>query len=601
MTSISSEVLLVPDLLAKGRFQVPWHQRFYDWTTEHVHELLADIKEAHDASRPSYFLGSIMLIHRGGYWEINDGQQRLMTLSLIFAAFARHFNTPPHLDGKRKDISLKTLFDVPIYREIDSDNLENEVPRLTPPRADRSRFHQIIQGHEVGTNGKLVSAWSDIILFLLTLKDDEFKTFFDFMTQKVEITILYIPATEDANAVFEALNARGKPLEDIDLIRNHIYSYFSRDNDIQQYEAVHSNIEDTLAALRSAKRAQDYFRCYLQNRYGYLQKTKFYRNARIAILHASSDRTSSQQAKSYVLALVNDLTDLKNVELFRTIFSTNPNPHFLMDFNKASRTANNKRSLSVFLDELRGYSVAYPLLFALLRRFTSIASHQRAVQRPVAIAVHRAISDLATFIMRTSFVEGKFEPSRVEPALANCARRIAAGIGRTDAEDLDILDDLSACDASQITSDANFIDRLKNARLTDRRRAKRLLFGVNGQQQRDATALNYQGCSVEHVLPRSAQYWPGWKEFSNVGPDLSDWVPRLGNLTLLGHNDGYSRGRFNESFETKRQAFEDSPFLITRDLAKHHQWSPAVIDDRSKKIAHAAARLWSFTSSPDRC
>ncbi|MYB40382.1 DUF1524 domain-containing protein, partial [Candidatus Saccharibacteria bacterium] len=487
------------------------------------------------------------------------------------------------------------LFDVPIYREIDSDNLDNEIPRLTPPRADRSRFHQIIQGHEVGTNGKLVSAWSDIVSFLLTLKESEFETFFDFVTQKVEITILYIPDTEDANAVFEALNARGKPLEDIDLIRNHIYSYFSRDNDAQQYEAVHSSIEDTLAALRSAKRAQDYFRCYLQNRYGYLQKTRFYRNARVAILHASSDRTSGQQAKNYVLALVNDLTNLKNVELFRTIFSTNPNPDFLLDFNRASRTNTSKRNLSVFLDELRGYSVTYPLLFALLRRFTSIASYQRATRRPVAVAVHRAIADLTTFIMRTSFVEGKFEPSRVEPALANCAQRIASGIGSTDAEDLDILDDLSACDTSQIMSEANFIDRLKNARLTDRRRAKRLLFGVNGQQQRDATALSYQGCSVEHILPQSAHYWPGWREFGDSGPDLSDWVPRLGNLTLLGHNDNYSRGRFNASFESKRPVFADSPFTITKDLARHSQWSPAAVDARSQDIARMAARVWRFS------
>ena len=468
-------------------------------------------------------------------------------------------------------------------------------PRLTPPRSDRSRFHQIIQGHEVGTNGKLVSAWSDITSFLLTLKEGEFETFFDFVTQKVEITILYIPATEDANAVFEALNARGKPLEDIDLIRNHIYSYFSRGSDTQQYESVHYNIENALAALRSPKRAQDYFRCYLQNRYGYLQKTRFYRNARVAILHASSNRTTGQHAKNYVLALVNDLTDLKNVELFRTIFSTNPNPEFLLDFNRASRTTSNKRNLSVFLDELRGYSVTYPLLFALLRRFTSIALHQRATQRPVAIAVYRAIADLTTFIMRTTFVEGKFEPSRVEPALANCAQRIAAGIGHTDAEDLDVLDDLSACDSSQIMSDANFIDRLKNARLTDRRRAKRLLFGVNGQQQRDATALSYAGCSVEHVLPQSAQHWSGWQEFGDIGPDLGDWIPRLGNLTLLGHNDSYSRGRFNASFESKRPVFEDSPFRITRDLAKYREWSPANIDARSETFALAAAKLWRFS------
>lgn len=34
MTQITSEVLLVADLFTKGRFAVPWHQRYYDWTEE---------------------------------------------------------------------------------------------------------------------------------------------------------------------------------------------------------------------------------------------------------------------------------------------------------------------------------------------------------------------------------------------------------------------------------------------------------------------------------------------------------------------------------------------------------------------------------------
>ena len=597
MTSIISKVFLVPDLLAMGRFQVPWHQRFYDWSTEHIRELLNDIKEALDDGRSCYFLGSIMLIQRGSHWEINDGQQRLMTLSLVFAAFARYFDATSTRNQRRKTISLKLLFNVPATREINETNLEDETPRLTPPRTDRARFHQIIQGHDVGTNGKLVSAWSDINTFLQNMKQEDAIKFFDFLTENVEISVLYIPETEDANAVFEALNARGKSLDDIDLIRNHLYSYFSRDRAFGQYESVHSQIEYALAALRSTKRAQEYFRCFLQNRYGYLQKARFYRNARNAISRSLPSPESRQDSRGYVLSLVNDLTDLKNVELFRTIFSTTPSPEFILDFDRLSRSGTKKRNLLVFLDELRNYTVSYVLLFALLRRFTSSVSQNISDRRRTAQAIYRAISDLTTFIMRTSFVEGKFEPSRVEETLANCAWRVANGIGSLDLSDLDILNDLANCDGSEIMSDANFIDRLKNVRLTDRRRAKRLLFGINSGMQRDSTALSYNGCSVEHVLPQSDQYWPHWTAFAGVGPDLRDWVPRLGNLTLLGHNDSYSRGRFNDNFESKRVVFEDSPFALTKDLAKHHQWAPAVIDSRSEALAKEAARLWSFSRS----
>ncbi len=602
MTSIGSEVLLVSDLFDKGRFQVPRRQRFYDWNTEHVRELLADIKEAHDQRRPSYFLGSIMLIQRGGHWEINDGQQRLMTLSLIFAAFTRHFDNPKNIDENRKNISLNTLFDVPRRRKIDSENLENETPRLAPPRRNRSQFYKIIQGHDVGSNSKLISAWQEIISFLGNSNANELVEFFDFLAHQVEIAILYIPQTDDANAVFESLNARGKSLEDIDLIRNHIYSYFSRSEDTQQYESIHFKIEEALATLRGVKRSQDYFRCYLQNRYGYLQQTRFYRSARAEITREISVFASEHDTRRCILDLVNDLTVPKNVELYRAIASTASSPEFLLNFKRISRTTNNKRDISVFLEELRPYTVTYPLLFALLRSFTSSAMYGPVQQRVTARAVHRAISNLAAFIVRTTLAEGKFEPSRIESALAGCAQRIAAGIDNVNVADLDILDDLQGCDSSQIMSDANFVERLTNARITDRRsrRAKRLLFGVNSQEQRDATAFTYTGCTVEHVLPQSSQYWPGWQHFAAVGSDLSDWVARLGNLTLLGHNDGYSRGRFNESFERKRLVFEDSPFVITRDLAQHQEWSPAVIDARSRKLAQAAARLWCFTPFSNR-
>lgn len=91
MTQITSEVLLVADLFTKGRFAVPWHQRYYDWTEEQVGELLFDLKEAVDERRASYFLGSIMLVDTNGVWQINDGQQRLITLSLLLASLCRRF------------------------------------------------------------------------------------------------------------------------------------------------------------------------------------------------------------------------------------------------------------------------------------------------------------------------------------------------------------------------------------------------------------------------------------------------------------------------------------------------------------------------------
>lgn len=280
MTQVTSEVLLVAQLFMMGRFAVPWHQRYYDWTTEQVGELLVDLKEALDEDRSSYFLGSIMLVKADNVWEINDGQQRLITLSLLIASLCRRFAARRQYDAAREQLALRLLFDRSATAVTNLDETAQETPRIRPPRQDRSRFTQIIRGHDIGTDGKMTSAWNEIEIFVTALNQRATRQFFDLLANKVEIGVLYVPRTEDANAVFEALNGRGKRLDDVDLIRNHLYSYFTNTTDSERRMTVHEHLEFVVLNNRTTQRSQEYFRCYFQCKYGYLQKKRFYRETR---------------------------------------------------------------------------------------------------------------------------------------------------------------------------------------------------------------------------------------------------------------------------------------------------------------------------------
>lgn len=585
MTQVTAEVLLVSELFSSGRFAVPWHQRYYDWTTEQVGELLVDLNEALDENRSSYFLGSIMLVPDNAHWQINDGQQRLITLSLLIASLCRRFAARRSTDAAREQLALRLLFDRPETAVTDLADTTRDTPRIRPPRQDRSRFTQIIRGHDIGTNGKMTSAWNEIEIFVTALNQPAARKFFEFLANKVEIGVLYVPRTEDSNAVFEALNGRGKQLDAVDLIRNHLYSYFTDPLDAERRSTVHENLEAVILSNRTPRRTQDYFRCYFQCRFGYLQKNRFYRETRQKIRR----RRGRTKTGDYVYALVNELADRRFVELFRTITATNPSPDFLSSFMRASATTQNKRNLPVLLGELRGYKVAHPLVFALLRKFVEAKGEQR---RSIARAAHRCIGDLASFVVRISFCEAKFEPSRFETAFANCANRIT---GSSSASELDIRTDLRECDERRIMDDARFASQLAEVELKDPKRAKRLLFGVNAIQDREARALDFDGCSVEHILPQSDSYWPGWQGFADIDADIGNWVHRVGNLTLLGDSDSFARRQFNANFDAKRNVFAESPFLITRKLEAIEQWTPSRIVSRSKSLARAAARVWSFS------
>ena len=585
MTKISSEVLLVSNLFVKGRFTVPWHQRYYDWNLEQIDELLVDLKEALDEGRESYFLGTIMLVERGGTWEINDGQQRLITMSLLFAALRRQFSKRTEQDSKdREFISLGILFDRGPGTEDYFEDQTRDVPRIEPPRHDRARFTQIIRGYDIGTDGKLTSAWNEISLFFKAMGSDEMDNFFDFIIKKVEIVALYVPRTEDVNSVFEAINGRGKQLDDVDLIRNHLYSFFSGSADAERRNTVHEQLESILATCRTVHRSEQYFRSFFQCKYGYIQKKRFYRETRKKI----RESTISRESGDYVYGMVRELTNPSIVELFRTLTATNPSTELLRSFCNSSKTSRKKRNLPVFLQELAGYKVALPLIFALLRKFLEAEESNR---KSISKAVHFCLSDLCSFVLRVSFCSNKFEPSKYEAAFANCARRITAS---TALSELRIRAELEECDESQIMNDARFIALLSGVRMTDARRAKRLLFGINREQDKESDSLNFVGCTVEHILPRSPKHWDGWASFQSAESDSEYSVSRIGNLTLMGTSDG--RSRSNADFATKKKVFEQSPIKITRQLASYSDWTPEIVGTRSVKIASKAAMVWSFPS-----
>ena len=587
MTQVTSEVLLVTDLFTKGRFAVPWHQRYYDWTTEQVDELLIDLSEAVDEGRSSYFLGSIMLVDSDDIWQINDGQQRMITLSLLIAALCRRFAVRRRSDAARELLALRMLFDRSGTAVTNLDDTTSDPPRIRPPRQDRSRFTQIIRGHDIGTNGKMTAAWNKIEMFLAGLNQQAARRFFDFLANNVEIGVLYVPKSEDANAVFEALNGRGKQLDDVDLIRNHLYSHFTGTENDERRATVHDNLESVLLNNRTPQRSQDYFRCFFQCRFGYLQKKRFYRETRQKIRLSKAKRN----AGDYVYQLVSQLADRRFVELHRTITAPNASPDFLSAFTRASSTTTSKRNLSTLLGELRSYKVVQPLVFALLRRFVEAQGASLEDRRTVARAVHRSLSDLASFVTRVSFCEAKFEPSRFEAAFANCAMRLTSA---DDARELDIQPDLRECDERRIMEDSRFASQLGEVEMKDSKRAKRLLFGINAAREREARALDFFGCSVEHILPESKTYWEGWSGFDLVESDIGNWVHRIGNLTLLGESDSFARRQFNANFGAKRAVFASSPFAITRDLCSAADWTPDTISRRSRTLAKEASRVWSF-------
>ena len=99
------------DIEAGVIYAIPRYQREYTWSTAQWESLFDDVEE----NDPGYFLGSIICINQSTdslavqRLEVVDGQQRLTTLSLLFAALYSAMKThESNLDEDQRENNAVT-------------------------------------------------------------------------------------------------------------------------------------------------------------------------------------------------------------------------------------------------------------------------------------------------------------------------------------------------------------------------------------------------------------------------------------------------------------------------------------------------------------
>ena len=95
--------------------------------------------------------------------------------------------------------------------------------------------------------------------------------------------------------------------------------------------------------------------------------------------------------------------------------------------------------------------------------------------------------------------------------------------------------------------------------------------------------------TIEHVLPEN----PGGGWVESFPPQLwESAVYRLGNLTLL--ETAANRRAGNAEYSAKRQEYEKSTYAVTREITEIgvEEWTPAILDERQRRLASRAVRIW---------
>ena len=581
-TVISSNASSLSRLLHEGRLSVPWHQRQYDWESENVKEVLEDLYDSYREGRSAYYLGAILLTDQDdSIWEINDGQQRIVTYTMICARMVRIFAAG--VDPLRENRAMRILFDLPDDHKSTMEDADHLRPRVTPPQDNTVNYNLIVRGKNIGTNGKLTTAWRIIDDYFKPVDLETAQRFFDYITSKLVVAVISFPSSLDPNSVYEALNARGKSLEEFDKIRNHIYSFFNSDAEGQRRLTIHSGLETIRGTIGVEKRVTEYARCFFECEYGYLPNERLHREVKRNIRNATGNGAS---VVNYVYELGMRFTSREATEVFKSIaYPTEDDPiitRFIRDANqsKAARTAFH------FLRDMKSYTVTQPVMFALLHRYVQEPDAQQ--RKGIARRCHTYMKMLTSLVFRTALISPKFEPSQFDSGLSDLAKTIAQADGIAQVKFGEVL---KSSDKHGVFSDDRFIEELKHKAIRETGKVKRLLLGILQFEQPERAVLNERRYTIDHVLPVSLQHLKHWA-FSPK--EHADNVYLIGNQALLSEAENRPGRAFNQSFDRKKAIFETSSIDTTRSIAGAPDWSPEAIAARQAEIASKAAKVWNL-------
>lgn len=226
-TPLNASASTAGALLSSSTFEVPQFQREYSWQTGEVEDFWNDLRNSIDAD--SYFLGLVILTEEGGKKNVVDGQQRLITLSLLA-------NVIYHEALQRGRTALADRIQADFLRSIDYDS-DATAPRITlSDNSDNATFQTILDTGEIpsdeveeeSVSQRLVQSHKYLVGQLKEdIKRDPFKRlgkWTEFLTHRVYFAVFIHPDPSSAYQVYEVINTRGKELTTADLLKTFLLS-----------------------------------------------------------------------------------------------------------------------------------------------------------------------------------------------------------------------------------------------------------------------------------------------------------------------------------------------------------------------------------------
>ncbi|MDO8513466.1 MAG: DUF262 domain-containing HNH endonuclease family protein [bacterium] len=561
-------------LMGEYKYKIPRYQRPYSWTEDEVSDLWNDLIN-NDASFIGSFIFNYEYFGRDKTVEIIDGQQRIITFTIIMAVIRDFYK---HLDVKKANLTQSQIIVFndpisgdPIFRLKCSETLDNffreyvqeydtKIEECTTKRKEEKNvvYNYSFLKKQIESELENLNENSKKIQFLDDLKRKIFG---------LRIIWIRIDREEDAYTIFETVNARGEALTTADLLKNFLLQKIQPDrfDEIdtakESWASIVNNIENADGPLTLSK----FIRYYWLSRYSFVSEKRLYKEIKIKISDPEDLLNHLIKASEYYYKIAN---------------STIPIEEWNNEF------PDRRTSLKIF-ESLKGLRLmkitqCYSLLFCLLMNKNKIGFD---------------FSNLFKVIEKYHFAYSavcKLPGNVVEKLYYKTANNIQESFQLDPQKRKDvirkILEDFTRKLKDQYPSKELFIEKFMDIDYRNPTLVVYILANIEKSKSKtdEIDYLKYTKINIEHILPQDPSEW------SLAKNEVKDYVNILGNLTLIDRKINGSMQ--NKKLKDKLTEFSNSKLTINKELLNkfeksNYAWDEKEIKTYQKELAEYAYNL----------
>lgn len=575
------------------RHVVPLFQRPYVWEREKQWEpfwedirALAERLLRNEEPRP-HFLGAIVLDQLPkptGHVEtrlVIDGQQRLTTLQIFLEAFC-DLCAARGLDKHNRALLKLTRNDDPMSED------EDEVFKVWPTNVDQEHFRRVMRfaspaelrkeyrvkpdapvGHPIADGylyfhaaiGEWLAPGSEDL-------DQRLDALFNAARDYVRLVVIDLEKDDDAQLIFETLNARGTPLLPSDLVKNYLF------------HRAHLSGEP-LAPLYT-----DYWQFFDED-------PKYWRQE-LGRGHARRHRVDMFLQHFLTLQTQEEVSVAHLYVVFREFAGRNGSARDVLAAIK--RYADVYRSFDVVAPDSReglffgrvaamDITTGYPFFMELFARHGEDSRTLHAILGDVeSFLVRRMVCQLSTRGYNRLFLDLVRELAAEGGTPVQRVRAVLLG---SDAE------------SGRWPPDSEFRQAWLDYplyRVLVQRRVRMLLEAIERKLRTGKTEdlQIKERLTIEHLLPQEwKKYWPlpAEGESEQATEERERTIHTMGNLTLLTKklNPAVSNGPWTDKLP---EILEHSLLRLNKELAQYTAWDETCIRIRGEQLFDTARSIW---------